>query len=497
MNTLQIFATVDYGEVVNFSSVRLYGLETNTHSLNGTYTVIDSNEFLALVTACMAINDQYQIVTDSDPYDFLTARFNDSTSQDYIVVAFRTGSYDIRPQLTANAQYYNNLNINGVNIDPSTQTYFVLTNTNCIFDDSLTISNVGTHGDTFLIAKNDADRVLCFDVGTQPVMSSILSRLTSIRDNVNSIATYMPSITNILTNIYTGVNSMTSNVSSINALLGGISTKLTSINNTCNSLLTAEQAIEADLDSYLPDFDNYLDSIDSELQVFYNNFTTYASSVLTQMQDANDTLSSINSNLDDMMDMMNGTALQNVQVPGAGINLWSLIKNSVSTSINGLGSFFRTIFTAIGWFVTPAMSAFDDFGNISNYESVPYNPGFRVVIPGNFGQQTLTTGKVTITTDNTLVIIEQSEYVGNSSYSQTTIGSVYLEPGQYTLSDAGTSSQFPRIQIKKGSNLYRAGNGSFTITTAGTYNYSVYMKSVTSGYLGPWMFSPTITREGS
>lgn len=470
MNTLQISATVDYGEVVNFSSVRLYGLESNSHSLNGTYTVIDSNEFLALVTACMAINDQYQIVTDSDPYDFLTARFNDSTSQDYIVIAFRTGSYDIRPQLTSNAQYYNNLNINGLNIDPSTQTYFILTNTNCIFDDSLTISNVGSRGDTFLIAKNDADRVLCFDVGTQPVMSSILARLTSIRDNVAVISSYIPSMSSVLSNIYTALSTSNTNLSNIYSRLGSINSTLSAISTICSSMLSELQDTNATLELYIPEIENDLDDISDSLTSFYQSFSTYSTNMIAQAQAANTTLSDINDTMTGIEDLLNGESLKEVTVPGSNSpNLWSLIKSSVSTGISGFGQFFNLIFTILGTFSYNAGQAFSAINQIDLYNPVIYNPTNMVQELISFPYRLIVDGDTTIISSGTnLTLINTTISTGQYRYPVT---SIYLDPGQYVLNSNIPSNIGTFRLVSYADNSQK--NGYFEVTERTRFNCTV------------------------
>ena len=292
----------DYGSVNNFNLFRFYG-ESSNHSLSGTYTIIDSNEFLALVTACMAVNDEFREWCGQDPYAVMSARFNDSTSQDFMVITYAPREYMYKESVLADPPV-DPIMVNGLLLDPYNHDGFILYDSNCLFDDSLTVNNC--FGDTYklLVAKNDADRVLCFDIGTQPVMSTILARLTSIRDNVASITPYMSSFSTVLTNIYYALGTLDTDLGNLNNRLQSINTEITVIKSLCQSLLGNSNSELSLLNSYLPEFDNDLDDIATDLTLFRTNFATYASAALAEMEQANDSLDDINGTLSDINDML-------------------------------------------------------------------------------------------------------------------------------------------------------------------------------------------------
>ena len=473
-----VSGTVEYGEVVNFTSIRFYGIESNTHNLNGTYTVIDSNEFLALVTSCMALNDNFRVYTESEPYSVFTARFNDSTSQDFAVVTFRTGTYYFSDSFLEHYVSGNTYLVNGVDLDPGTLDYFTLTTTNCLFDDSLTVSNVGYSGQTYLVAKNDADRVLCFDIGTNPVMSSILSRLTQIRTNVatitekiTSIETKTNAIHSLMSSIYSGINNLHSDLNDVNSKLTSINSSLSSISTLCTSILSGVDSIDDAITLYFPVFHNDLSDIDSDLNTFRTNFSNYAVTMISQAQTANSTLSNIDDQLEDINDLLNGTALQGVTVQGSYYpNLWSLIKSTVTTSLSGFGLFFTLLQGFVNNFSGPASQAFSVIDTIDLYSPVDYDPvnisSPLFVFPGRIASSGDTTIQTWAGSNNILV---SNTSVSNGTY-QYAISSIYLDPGVYTLICTLPSDKANVILISYTDNSQNYG--TFTVSERTRYNIS-------------------------
>ena len=461
----------DYGSVNNFDLFRFYG-ESSNHSLNGTYTIIDSNEFLALITACMAVNDEFREWCGQDPYAVMSARFNDSTSQDFMVVTYAPREYMYKESVLADPPV-DPIMVNGLLLDPYNHDGFILYDSNCIFDDSLTVNNC--FGDTYklLVAKNDADRVLCFDIGTQPVMSTILARLTSIRNDVAAIKPYMSDFSTVLTNIYYALGTLDTDLGNLNNRLQSINTEITVIKGLCQSLLGNSNSELTLLNNYLPEFDDDLDDIAADLTLFRTNFATYASAALAEMEQANDSLEDINGTLSDINDMLNGKALEDVPVSGGSTgysgNLWGLIKFGVTSTINGFAQFFDSIISTLAYFTTTGSQGFSAFANLDQYETVNYRPGFAVNIL-NINSNVTNYG-VKATFNSNSVTLKQ---VSNLSTGSKTLNSsnFTLSAGTYEFVSSSASSGWPYVSLYR----QQAGNygtivsrnGSFTLNSTTT-----------------------------
>ena len=444
---IQPVLAYDYGSVNSFSKVRFYGIETSNHNLSGTYTIIDSVEFLSLVTAAMSLNDGFRVWTNQDVYQVLNARFNDSTSQDFMVLTFRPGEYQYTPNVK-NAWFgsgQNEVNVNGILLDPANYTAFNLYHSNCMFDDYLTVTNVGGFGYDLDVAKNDADRVLCFDVGTQPVMANILSNLTSISNSVASINSYCSNISynsQMLSSIYSAVNQCATELYSIDSKLTSISTTLSTISNNISLTYsrlgdtnTYLDSIESYISDSFPIFEDDLDQLVSDLQTFSYNFSVYSSQVISQLQHTNDTLDDMSQTLTGIEDLMNGESLKTVPVSGTNFNLWGLIKTGVSTALVGLGNFFNLIFDSITLFATSGAAGFQELRDVDQFTSIPYSPtylSFNLVPPLQIRDYNATGFSMSVTNGN----IHCSAPGENTNLTRTSINlnpTFTLEPGDYVV----------------------------------------------------------------
>lgn len=505
---LSLLCTSVFGFELNtpysFSYFKFKAIDTYEHQLSGTYVLIDSQEFLALVTQAILWNSSFLQWTNDAPINTYNAIFSRSTSQDFLVIAMKLGAFWFKQEVIDNPPNHS-VFINGIELNPSQHNSFTLQTYHFPYDDYIVVDNVLNYSSgsqqQYVIAQNDAQHVIAFDPQTNPIMISILHRLEDIQA-IASLISYNTSSGNTL------LNSIISNISTTNNTLSDINTKLTSIynslivtNNILNQLLQYDSLFHdqfTDIYDGILDFyndflieistvENDLESIDTHLINFRSNFGQYAASALSYFQSMDSHLDNIDGTLSDIWDEMNGEALKDVNVPGSSSpNLWQLIKTSISTGISGIAQFFNLIFGNLSDFSTSANNGYSYLGNIDSYTGIAYDPlnlsGYTSVTLLPYSETYINSNECVWNAQADGTIYYTCTGNGTNSYSvfhvKTLQANFVLSPGTYRIYGPNTGHVY--VYVNKQVNGVST-NIAFTSTGSASFTLNASTQ-ITMGY---------------
>ena len=339
------FGANSYGTVVSYSSVKFPG--ASNISSSGQYILVNASDFLPYVLLIYQYNREFERYFTNSIYDLPLIRFNNSTSQDYIVPVMRIGPAQPKSDAPSTIQINGRLiSWDGTN-DP---TFNAL---DFPFNNSKTISDVsfGNRTASFLLACDNNSRVIACSNNNgeyemietiKNTISIISSDLTAILDDNDLVENHLTTLVNAILNKQ-GDNNLTdisSKLTTISSTLSTIRTKVTFISDT---LVDVSDSIVTIIDDYIsiyfPKFDSDLDSINTQLQYFYQSFQYYMASIDSHLEN-------IDENVQAMHDEMSGEALKDFTVQtsdGQSPSLWQVIKNSLGWMMSPFGKFFSMI----------------------------------------------------------------------------------------------------------------------------------------------------------
>lgn len=373
---VNVFAAV--GDREYFTRLFFTNLGNTQLNRSGYFKFVSDEEMLTYITMMYDLNIDFYDTFYQAPYSIQNIEFGYSFNTHVMVpcmiygdlTAKVSGWYSLHgmpAQLTINQPYYwsyNNMPFPG---------HFYVNNI---------VPNPNT-GATYnvVLATDDESNILAYMPGSDNSISSISQSLSSIVSSLSSISNYAGSMNTTLSSILTGINTSNSSLSTIATRLSTINTNLTGIANRVQTLISNTNLTNEMLDQLgnfivmnWPNLEADLESIDSHLVTFNQQFNNYASTVLTRLQSIDTTVNHMDDTLDEMMDHFNGEALKDVPVEGTNMNLWSVIKSSVSNGISGLGSFFKLLFGYIGHFAGQSSGSFGYIDGIDHYNDGYYTP---------------------------------------------------------------------------------------------------------------------------
>ena len=430
-----------------FDKWRIWEIDGSTWLQHQDYfTNISGEDYVGLVCAAMAINQDFRSVFTDVPYSFpeIDLQHNNGNTWYGSTVAMRVGTLTRRSGNTATyvGAYYigSSATVNwSTFFFPEAQTYFSSGNSN------------------FKLAADNNSDLMVYVPGSNPAADSVLGQLNQLNTTLSQLSTLQSTANTSLSNIFNAVSNTNTSLSVIASRLTDVNTKLqniyTHINNletlvsTNNSLL---EDVKDYVTDYFPSFDDDLYNINENLYNFYNSFLDYADDVRDYLYSIDQNVASIDESLDEFMELYNGTPLQQVPVRNSSSpNLWGLIKNGVSAGLNGFGQLFDLIFNAIGFFSSDVNGGFDSIMTIDEYQSVTYNPQILVYSSINFPNFEYTTKGVTFSCSNGSVTVSSVDSNTGYAYYRPSY-SQSLSPGTYRINATGNSNVVVYVQTESG-----------------------------------------------
>ena len=448
----------------SFSSIIVYGLTSDgsgaTFNDSGNYIVVDSIEFLDQVVTALQLNVAWQRHTTIVPY--FVGRCTILGSGTYRGIFVRRELFHITTATQGD------ILINGRYYDASQNHYFPINGSDLFFDYTFSLSQNSSYYYLYADARveNNSTAIILCDTATTQTLDNILVCLDDIQTIASRIATVDSSIYTTLSSIYTAVQNVEGDLQNTNSYLSLIRTNLNTISSTCDQILSASNQTntiltntQTYLQTHLPLIEGDLNTINNSINNFRVDFGNFAVDCLAALNSIDSTTQHIDETLDEIMDYYNGTALQNVPVTtsgGSSMNLWSLIKNSVTTTLSGIGGFFSGLFDFIGLFSSSA-TGFNTFLTIDSYSPVTYVPtDFMLsganVIPDQTFNYWDTNYRYNIKCSGT-TITAYANVSSGSGYSRSILSGLQLEPGQYMLYAPNSGGDFDII--------LRVGNANF------------------------------------
>lgn len=337
-----------FGTVVNYTSVKFPGA-VSTNSVSGSYILVQAEDFLPYICLISQYQAEFDRYFTNNIYDLALIRFNNSTSEDYVVPVMRIGT--AQPLSTAPSTIQVNGRLiawDGVN-DPN------FTAIDFPFNNSKTVTGVdfGTRTSSYLLGCDSNNRVIACnnENGEYQLIQAIRSTLVDISTKLDGLFsdtntsilrtnTYLSQITNAILNSEDGLGAIYNKLDSIQSYVIRINTATRNILSETNALADDVYSILHDyLEVYFPQFDSDLDGILSQLQYFYQSFQNYMTSIDSHLEN-------IDENVQAMHDEMSGEALKEFTVQttdGQSPSLWQVIKNSLGWMMSPFGKFFSMI----------------------------------------------------------------------------------------------------------------------------------------------------------
>lgn len=330
-----------YGSVKSFSSVKFPGA-VSVNNVNGSLILVQAEDFLPYICLISQYQAEFERYFTNNIYDLALIRFNNNTSMDYVVPVMRIGT--AQPISTAPTTIQVNGRLiawDGVN-DPN------FTAIDFPFNNSKTVTGVdfGTRTASYLLGCDPNSRVIACnnENGEYEMIQSIKNTLTTISTKLDGLFsdtnssilrtnTYLSQITNAILNNQYGLPSIISDLNYMLTYLDSISYMLGDVSSDVYSMLNDYISV------YFPQFDSDLDSINTQLEYFYQSFQNYMDSIDSHLENIDD-------NVQAMHDEMSGEALKDFTVQttdGQSPSLWQVIKNSVGWMMSPFGKFFSMI----------------------------------------------------------------------------------------------------------------------------------------------------------
>ena len=271
---------------ISFSKIKVWDIDNTWHNTGGFVVIPDSTDFLTMVTSAYGVNQDFRSVCTNVPYSVVNVTIQDASGNHFSgqSIAFRSGTYERRSGSPATfvGSYYI-----GSGASFTYNSYF--------FTDGFYYS---TNHATYYLPKNENGQFILYDNSVDPDMDSIITMLDSISTYCYGINSKMGTNNTTLSSILSAINTSNSSLSTIATRLSTINTSLGTINNTLgviNNRLITTNATLSDIDSILYDTYNYLndqleimgdslDSIDTNLVYFSNQFQIYSSTVLSHQK---------------------------------------------------------------------------------------------------------------------------------------------------------------------------------------------------------------------
>lgn len=437
---------LETGSITHFGLPNVFDYDpyniTFITSVSG-YIVVDQTEFLNAVVQGFMSNMAWEKYVNFTPY-----------SVQHCEVNYRYYRCITAPRFdfTIDTSFGNYVSINGFSYQTGQQYTFPNSTSDLYFDRSISMQGQQTTASghstktayAYGIYNNPSIRLMLCDDSDNSI-NEITDYLSSIRDNVYYISTNYAGAVTLLSNLYTAVSSISSDVVTIKTYLNNINSNVSSIASTCSDILTQAQVngqLLEDINDFLiyhfPVIENDLVSINNSINSFRSDFNIFALSCISHLNSIDSTTQSIDSSLDELLDLTKGTALQNVPVSSGGstFSLWSIIKNSVSLGLGATGNFFSGLFDLLGIFGQYS-NGFSSFTNISAYAPVSYIPEDLSISNQNLiGDSTFskwnTNYKINIIRNGTSIRCNVMSGAPNS-YTFTIEENLHLEPGNYLL----------------------------------------------------------------
>lgn len=454
------------------------------------YIVVDQVEFLNSVVQGFMANLAWEQYVNFTPYSVQHCEINYKYYRCITAPRF---------DFTLDTSLGSYVSINGFSYSTGTSYTFPNSTSDLYFDRAITLRGSQTTSSghsqktayAYGIYKNPIIRLMVCDDSDNSI-NTITDYLDSIRINVYAIATSQNSAITFLSNLYTAVSNISSDVTTIKNYLSSISTNVSAISSTCSSILTQSEVngqLLEDINDFItyhfPIIEDDLYYINSSINTFRSDFNTFALNCLSSLNSIDTTTQSIDDNLDELLQLQKGTALQNVNVSTSGgstFSLWNIIKNSVTLGLSATGGFFSGLFDLLGIFGQYS-SGFDSFRTLSTISPVTYVPEDLVIANNN-----LFPGESIVVSDGSNgysvvfngTIVNYTVNNPSDSFLRYDTVSFTLEPGNYVLYGVHGSSNKHALLLRKngnttfGSYVY-SDNYPFTLTATTVFKIRVFI----------------------
>ena len=478
----------------SFSYNSLYFMNvfsSTTNNVFGYASVVSSDDFLVLALSALQSNIEFMQFANVQPYSVQRVIVNGL--DEYLCVTSLKLNFR---SITANS---GNIYINGHAYDASITNTFPNDANELVFPRATYFTQNGNGiSKTLYVAEDYNDQIILANVGTDPYLNSVITKLTSIVNSCQSITTVCTNINSKINNLFTAVSNISSDLQTVNSYLSTIDSNLSDISTTVDSILSANNTTNNlinDLQDYFeihfPILETDLNTINTSINNFRVQFGNFAIDCLAALNRIDATTQSIDETLDAIMDYYNGTALESVPVTtsgGSSINLWSLIKNSVTTTLSGVSGFFNGLFDFIGIFSTSA-SGFNTFLTISTWAPVNYVPedltlSNHNIIPDESFNYWDPSYRFHIVRSGTTITVTGPDHY-NGGYSRQIQTNITLEPGDYLLYAPNSNGSFSiilRIGTSNFGSYVSDGNYPFRVNNTTTFNILLSIPANQDGF---------------